>query len=266
MAEPVKTDLAFEFLRRDILNGSFAPDQPLRVADLSERYGVSASPLREALSRLVGERLVVSAANRGWRVAPASLAEFEDLARARLAVEGAALADAIACGGLDWESAIVAAHYRLAQTPAPLGAADSLDTRQRWIEAHDAFHTALLAAGRSAWLKGFHQQTLEQLQRHHQAVLFHSATDRDAEGVEALMRLALSVPRHTRLMEIVLDRDATAARQELEAHVATMLDIFRQIVAHRAGPAPPALRRRGATPRGTTAKPEKKTPTERTTT
>jgi len=237
MAEPIRSDKMFEALRRDILNGSFAPDQPLRVAELSERYGVSATPLREALSRLAGERLVVAATNRGWRVAPVSMAEFEDLARARLAVESALMDDAIASGGLDWESGIVAAHYRLVQTPAPLGSQDTLENRQRWIAAHDAFHVALLAAGRSDWLKGFYQQTTEQLQRHHQAVLFHSSarppTRHDTSEMVEILRTALSVPRHSRLMEIVLDRDRAAARTELESHIDMTLTIYRRIVAVR---------------------------------
>jgi GntR family transcriptional regulator, carbon starvation induced regulator len=231
MADQIKTDQTFELLRRDVLNGSFAPDQPLRVADLSERYGVSATPLREALSRLVGERLVVAASHRGWRVAPASLAEFEDLSRARLAVESALLDDAIICGGLDWESGIVAAHYRLHQTVSPLGPDDTLENRQRWIRAHDAFHHALLEAGRSEWLKGFYLQTTEQLQRHHQAVLFHSTTRRDTDALDPILRIALSVPRHTDLMQIVLDRDRDAARHELESHVAMTITIYRQIIA-----------------------------------
>ncbi len=220
----------YELLRRDILNGSFTPDQPLRAAELSERYGVSATPLREALSRLAGERLVVMAPNRGWRVASVSLAEFADLARARLAVETALLEDAIACGGLGWESGIVAAHYRLAQTPAPLHAEDGLEARQRWIAAHDAFHMALLHAARSDWLKGFYQQTSEQIQRHHQAVLFHTNARRDQATVNEILSSALSVPRHSRLMEIVLDRDPAAARAELAAHIDMTLVIYRQIV------------------------------------
>lgn len=231
MVDAVRTDQPYELLRRDILNGSFTPDQPLRASDLSERYGVSATPLREALSRLAGERLVVALPNRGWRVASVSLAEFADLARARVAVETALLDDAIACGGLDWESGIVAAHYRLAQTPAPLRPEDGLEARQRWIAAHDAFHMALLQAARSDWLKGFYQQTSEQMQRHHQAVLFHTTARRDQAAVSEILSSALSVPRHSRLMQIVLDRDRAAARNELVAHIDMTLVIYRRIVA-----------------------------------
>ncbi len=242
MSEPIKTDRAFDLLRRDILNGSFAPDQPLRVAELSDRYALSATPLREALSRLAEKQLVVAAANRGWRVAPVSLAEFEDISRARLAVESALLADAMDQGGLDWETGIVGAHYRLKQTVVPLGADDTLANRQRWIAAHDAFHTALLGAARSAWLKGFHAQTVEQLQRHHQAVLFHTATHAHPCDLDAILRTALSVERHTQLMTPVLARDRAAAQAELARHIETTLTIYRAIVGEETTTAPPTER------------------------
>lgn len=239
MLEQIRGDQTFDALRRDILNGSFAPGQPLRVAELSERYKISATPLREALSRLAGERLVVAAQNRGWRVAPVSIAEFEDLARARQAIEAALLDDAISWGRLEWESGIVAAHYTLAQTPSPMGDLDTMENRQRWIAAHDAFHVALLAAGRSDWLKGFYQQTIEQLQRHHQAVLFHSTARRDTRAMSEILGTALSVARHTRLMQMVLDRDRAAARAELTAHIDMTLTIYRQIAAVDRETSPP---------------------------
>lgn len=237
MSELIKTDVAFEELRADILNGSFRPGQPLRVAALSKRYGVSATPLREALSRLAEKQMVVAAANRGWRVAPVSLAEFEDISIARLTIETALLEDAIERGGLDWESRIVGAHYQLTQTPPPLGGESTLADRKNWIAAHNAFHDALLAAARSCWLKDFYAQTVEQLQRHHQAVLFH--TSELQTGVlhvaeaQSLLKTALSIERHTQLMNPVLARDKNAARIELAAHIETTLVIYRAIV--RAG-------------------------------
>ena len=242
MSEPIKTDRAFDLLRRDILNGTFAPDQPLPVSDLSDRYGLSATPLREALSRLAEKQLVVAAANRGWRVAAVSLAEFEDISRARHAVESALLDDAMKNGGIDWESGIVAAHYRLKQTVVPLGEDDTIANRQRWIAAHDSFHTALLGAARSAWLKGFYAQTVEQLQRHHQAVLFHTSTRAQPRDLHTILRIALSVERHTELMAPVLARDHEAAQAELAQHIETTLTIYRAIVGEEPTTAPPTER------------------------
>ena len=52
-------------LRDDILRGVHPPGAAINEAQLSRQYGVSRSPLREALSRLVGEGLLVCEPNRG---------------------------------------------------------------------------------------------------------------------------------------------------------------------------------------------------------
>ena len=52
-------------LREDILRGVHPPGAQLNEAELARRYAVSRSPLREALSRLAGEGLLVSVPNRG---------------------------------------------------------------------------------------------------------------------------------------------------------------------------------------------------------
>lgn len=53
---------------RDIVSGAFPPGSRLKVAELSQRYGLSQMPIREALQRLQGEGVVVVTPNRGARV------------------------------------------------------------------------------------------------------------------------------------------------------------------------------------------------------
>lgn len=251
MSYSAKTDAAFLTLHQGILDGTHAPGEPLRVQPLAARYGISATPLREALSRLEEKRLVVGSANRGWRVAPVSLDELEDLETARLMIESSLLEDAMARGDLDWESAIVAAHHRLSQVAPPLGAAEAA-VRRTWIDAHDAFHLALLSAARSSWLRFFYVQTCEQLQRHHQALLFHPRTI-NPEGpphhsaqTQDLLREALSIPRHTALMQVVLGRDRAAALAALRDHVEITLTVYRSIVGAVPGRGAPGHSRQGA--------------------
>jgi DNA-binding GntR family transcriptional regulator len=57
-----------QLLRADIVRGVFAPDQPLRMEALKARFDSGFSPIREALSRLLAEGLVVLEPNRGFRV------------------------------------------------------------------------------------------------------------------------------------------------------------------------------------------------------
>ncbi|MEU5552528.1 MULTISPECIES: GntR family transcriptional regulator [unclassified Micromonospora] len=85
---------AYEALRSAILNGSIGPRARLGEMELSRQFGVSRTPIREALRRLTAEGLVVFQPNRGARVAEWSLGDLQDIyeIRARLESYGAALA------------------------------------------------------------------------------------------------------------------------------------------------------------------------------
>src|ERR1700684_2241374 len=87
-------ETAYETLRHEILQGAFRPGAKLRTEELRERYEVSGSTIREALTRLLGEALVTSEGQRGFRVAPASLDDFRDLTAVRKLIETEALRQA----------------------------------------------------------------------------------------------------------------------------------------------------------------------------
>ncbi|MBT9447223.1 MAG: GntR family transcriptional regulator, partial [Hyphomonadaceae bacterium] len=78
-------------VRAEIIRGAFPPAARLRMEELKARFEVGFSPIREALSRLIGEGLVEFEPNRGFRVAPLSREDLLDIALARVAVETAAL-------------------------------------------------------------------------------------------------------------------------------------------------------------------------------
>lgn len=85
---------AYEALRSAILSGTIRPRERLGEVELSRQFGVSRTPIREALRRLIAEGLVVFQPNRGARVAEWSLADLQEIyeIRARLESYAAALA------------------------------------------------------------------------------------------------------------------------------------------------------------------------------
>ena len=64
-----KTDAAYQTLRREILSARLPANMALRPQALKEAYGLSWTPVREALARLEAERLVVYKRNHGFAVA-----------------------------------------------------------------------------------------------------------------------------------------------------------------------------------------------------
>jgi DNA-binding GntR family transcriptional regulator len=103
-AKLVKTslaELAYEQLKRQILDQRLQPGTRLNIDALSREFGISSSPLREALTRLGSEGLVAFAANAGFSVAPVpeprqitQMLEFRAVIEAHCARVGAARAGA----------------------------------------------------------------------------------------------------------------------------------------------------------------------------
>jgi DNA-binding GntR family transcriptional regulator len=81
------SDRAHRALREEIIDGTLAPGTVLGEVEQSRRLGLSRTPLREALSRLVADGLAEPAAGRGIVVTAVSLEEAEPLFDLRIALE-----------------------------------------------------------------------------------------------------------------------------------------------------------------------------------
>lgn len=192
---------AYVALKHDIMSGELAPGLPLRLEFLKNKYDLSFTPLREALNRLQSERLVESAALRGFRVAPLSVEEMRDAMSARTLIDCEALERSIDQGDDAWETAIVAALHALdlvskrrASGEAPQPAYDEVEQR------HLALHRSLIAACHSRWLLDFSMALYIQTERYRRPMLMQTprnAIKRDVSKehhaiVDATLRRAKS--------------------------------------------------------------------------
>lgn len=84
----------------------------MNLNHLRDRYNVSLSPLREAISRLVAERLVEAEDQRGFRIAPATRALLDEVTEMRADLLCLALGLSMARGDLDWEGRVLSAMHR----------------------------------------------------------------------------------------------------------------------------------------------------------
>lgn len=135
---PTRADWVDARLRTEILDGRLAPGARLVVADLAARYGVSPTPLREALRRLSAEGFVDWPPQRGARVASATRRDAEDLYELRLALEPVALGQSIRIGRDDptYSDAVRVALGDFRGATAEIGTV---------LEAHRSFHAVLMS-------------------------------------------------------------------------------------------------------------------------
>lgn len=201
---------ALRQLRDDIFSGRLAPDSRLRINHLHQRYGLGLSPLREALLRLSTEGLVLAQGQRGFVVAPVSLADLQDQTLARTTLDTAALTQAIARGDEDWEAQVVAANHLLARTPLPLDATD-VEAGTLWEERHRAFHRTLIAGCGSQWLVRLHNQMVDQAGRYRTIRILHHK--------EAVAQVRDVVAEHAAITEAVLKRDVGLACALIDRHI-----------------------------------------------
>lgn len=141
---------AYMMLRADIQSGMLPPSAKLRTEDLAARLGTSASPMREALSRLAGEGLVINKGQRGFWVAPISVKEFREITQLRLQLEVQALRASIQNGTIEWEGRVVAAFHRLSKIELLLDR-QSKEIRLDRERENRQYHWELISCCSSQW-------------------------------------------------------------------------------------------------------------------
>jgi DNA-binding GntR family transcriptional regulator len=214
-------DAVFARLRTDIVGGRFAPGEKLRLDRMRELYGAGISPVREALSRLAADGLVILESQRGFRVRPASLADLQDIAATRIRIETAALALSIEHGDDAWEARVVSAHHVLAKLDPTRIAEPS--RRVEWEARHREFHASLIAACGSPWLLHFSGLLWDQFDRYRRLAKFSGRPQRRLAG------------HHLGLVAAVKARRTREATQLLAQHIGETTTGVARILADRIG-------------------------------
>ncbi len=81
------SEKAYEKVRSGLISARFEPGEILRIRSLADEYGISATPVREALQRLVAENALELQPNKSFKVPVLSTARFEEVRRIRCALE-----------------------------------------------------------------------------------------------------------------------------------------------------------------------------------
>jgi DNA-binding GntR family transcriptional regulator len=197
-------EAAYKRIRADILFGRLAPGRKLKLELLRKDYQTSVSTLREILSRLASEKLVVAEGQRGFEVAPISAQNLKEIAALRQLLEKHALEQSFAQGDIEWEARVVAAHHKLAMMEERMQSGE-LGVTEAWKQYDWQFHQALVSACGSGLLMQTHAVVFEKYLRY--------------QMISLGFRGDVAVDEHRRLLDCALRRDAKSAQMILDTHV-----------------------------------------------
>jgi DNA-binding GntR family transcriptional regulator len=200
-----KSSRLVDRVREAILSGEFRPGSKINLDSLRREFKVSLSPLREGLARLISAGLVELHENRGYTVAPVSLADLAEITRLRVEFESLALATAIDLGDVNWESEVMRCLHRLNRSVR-----DPADPRTllAWEHAHREFHASLLGGCRMPLLLHFCSVLHNLNDRYRRVFLVQSGGDRNV------------VYEHSEIAQGAVARDKAYACDKLREHIA----------------------------------------------
>ncbi|NLY65883.1 MAG: GntR family transcriptional regulator [Alcaligenaceae bacterium] len=197
------TERTYTTLRIDIIEGRLQPGSKLRIEYLREIYQVGAGTIREALTRLVSDALVVVEGQRGFRVAPIALEDLEDMTRLRVQIEIEALRLSMRHGDGRWRARLQQAFEVLTALESTI----SMENRRQWENANSHFHEALLAGHQSNWT----MRVLHLLSQHSERYRCYSI------GLKDLNRDVHA--EHNEIYRYVIEGQEARAALALEAHI-----------------------------------------------
>jgi len=210
------TSTAYERLRSDVLSCELRPGQRLNINELCLKTGLNLSAVREALSKLTADGLVVADEKRGFSVAPISVPELRDLTGVRAEIENLCLRRAMILGDLAWEAGVMAAYHIMSNTKRLLGEGAG-GGNESWWAAHASYHRALVSACDSPWLMRLRDQLFAQSERYRiLGTQIRLSNTRDVER------------EHQEITEAVLARDADRATGLMSTH----FELTTQILLH----------------------------------
>lgn len=208
------SDLAYNTLRTDILDGRLQPGEPLGEVEQSARLGISRTPLREALARLEADGLVTGDRGRGMVVTDLSPASVAQLYELRQALEG----HSIALAARRADPAVVAVLADRFAAAAQQVRLDDASIRD-YYDLVEEFDAAVDAAIANPYLV-----TALASIRTHLARIRRVSRDNAT-------RLAAAAEEHALIAHAIADRDAVLAEAATEVHLRRSLDTVRDTFA-----------------------------------
>ncbi|HXP95154.1 MAG TPA: GntR family transcriptional regulator [Telmatospirillum sp.] len=197
--------LIYQTLRRDIISLHRKPGDPIAEKELAATFGVSRTPIREALLRLAAEHLVEIAPQSGTFVARIPLAALPEAIVIRRALEELAVKSA---AGNASRSQIAMLEANLERQREAVAS----DDRDAFHDADEDFHATIAVAAGYPGIWAIVQQVKLQVDRYRHLTLPQPG------------RMARLVDEHAAIIQAIRDRDAVRAVASLDVHLDGLVD------------------------------------------
>jgi DNA-binding GntR family transcriptional regulator len=201
---------AYDLIRREIVGAKIAPGDVVSESEWANRLGMSRTPIREALSRLVQEGLVERVPNRGTFVRDASLEDLREIFQLRVVLEALAAEEAVRRVS-DEEIAKTEAAWVAQARSLEAGLTPDYETIGR---LDNALHMMIVNHSSNMRLRMFMQGLSQEVLR------YQLLTARLLGDVNDTMT------QHLTLIRLLEDRDADRLAKGLKEHIETAADVI----------------------------------------
>lgn len=201
-----------ELIEEGIATGAFAPGMHLDETELAQRYGVSRTPLREALFQLASTGLIVLRPRRGAIVAEANATRMVEMFEVMAELEAL-------CGRLAARRMTVADERVLLEAHRACEAASSAENPDRYYRENERFHYAIYRASHSGFL-------IEQATAMHRRLRPYRRLQ-----LRVRNRVRTSFTEHSLIVDALVAGDPELAAEHLRQHILIQGERFTDLLA-----------------------------------
>lgn len=208
------TEQVYISLKNAIFSGIFRPGERLKEIELAEKLGVSRTPVREAISKLRLEGLLIPLAGGGVKVVEFTIDEIHEIFDMRALLETYAIqkvVDNIAEAQLKWLEEIVATS-EIAYQQGNL---------ERIIELNAHFHHEIIKASRNKKLAEFIASLQNYLHPFRNVSMRHPAEPE------------ISLHGHVEILQAIKERDKVKAWEAMNSHIASARKLFLEMFVNK---------------------------------
>jgi len=211
-----RADEVYEQLKRDVAEFKLVPGDRFTENELSERLGVSRTPVRQALFRLQQEGYVEVLFRSGWRVLPFDFDQFEQLYDLRMVLETTAV-HRLCEDDQRVDRVLLEQLSAIWLVPVADRSTDTVEVAQ-WDEA---FHCSLVAAAGNAEMARVHRDVTDRIR-----IIRRLDFTKQA-------RIDATYDEHAKILKAVQRKRGDQAAMLLRAHIETSQAEVRKITLHQ---------------------------------